>query len=221
MGTFRQLVPVVLLVASVLAQSPPKFMGRTITITTAGYEDAEHMFPKGPATVCLEGAPRQCYTGPENCGRDPKVELVQLDKSTPALFFSASSVGGSGFEVRFALLRQGEGRGLEDLFGSQMSLSERGQYSWWSEPLISGAKIFVTPDYIWAVGECHGCEHRWIISAYVRKTAPGPLGFGEGMYDLDDRYMTVHMYSDDAKILNSERAEILARLRRVKQQSPH
>jgi hypothetical protein len=220
-GPLRQLALLPFFVSNVLAQSPPKFMGRTITITTPGYEDAEHMFPKGPATICLEGSPQQCYTAPKDFGRAPDTTVVQLDKTTSAIFFSAAAGGVSGFPIHFALLRPGTGKDLEDLFGSQMSLSERGQHSWWSELSISPAKMFVTADYIWASGECHMCDHRWIISAYVRKAAPGPLGFGEGMYDLEDRYMTVRAYSEEAKILDSEKQEILARLRRVKQQSPH
>jgi hypothetical protein len=40
-------------------------------------------------------------------------------------------------------------------------------------------------------------------------------------YYLEDRYMTVRKYGEGSKILNSERPETIARLRRVKQQSPH
>src|SRR4051812_48505922 len=39
----------------------PTFMGRKVIITEPEIEDG--MFPKGPATVCLEGPPqRQCFS---------------------------------------------------------------------------------------------------------------------------------------------------------------
>src|ERR1700691_724903 len=113
MGTLRQFAPLLLLAANVLAQSPQKFMGRTITVTAPGYEDAEQMFPKGPATVCVEGPPRQCYTAPEDRGGDPQAKQIQIDKTTAALFFSAVSGGVSQRVVHFALLRPGPRDELE------------------------------------------------------------------------------------------------------------
>ena len=82
----------------------PKFMGREITISEPE-RDAEG-FPKGPASVCVQGPPqRQCYTAPKDFGNSPKVTVVQLKKGVPALFFSAASGGVSGWAVHFALLR--------------------------------------------------------------------------------------------------------------------
>ena len=216
----RRLAMVVMIAGSVWAQGPVKFMGRVVTVTKPKLDDSG-MFPEGPATVCVEGPPRrQCYTAPKDFGRDPDASIVQIEKSTPAIFFIVAADGVSGFPVHFALLHPGEDGTLEDLFGSELYLSERGQHSWWSEPSISAAKMFVTADYVWASGECHGCDHRWIISTYLRKAAPGPLGVGEGMYDLEDRYMTVRRYEENDRILGTEKPEILARLKRVKQQSP-
>jgi hypothetical protein len=219
MGTLRQLAVSLFFLANASGQLPPKFMGRTITVTTPGFEDAEHMFPKGPATVCLEGSPRQCYTAPEKFGGNPEISVVQLDKNTPAVFFSAESGGTSGWQIHFALLRSGTGKDLEDLFMSDMSVSNQSQHAWWTDLTISDAKIFVTTDYVWGPGECHTCEHRYRISTYVLNT-PAGLDCCYSYY-LGDQYMTVRKYGEGAKILNSEKQEILARLRRVKQQSPH
>jgi hypothetical protein len=84
-------------------------MGREVTVT-APELDADGFFPKGPATVCVEAPPqRQCYTAPMDFGRSPAVEVIQIDKDTPALFFSAAGGGVSGWIVHFALLRPGIG----------------------------------------------------------------------------------------------------------------
>jgi len=194
-------------------------MGRTITITKPGYEDAEHMFPKGPATLCLAGAPWQCYTAPEKFGGNPEVSVVQIDKNTPTIFFSAESGGTSGWQIHFALLRPGTGKELQNLFMSDFSVSSQSEHAFWADLSISEAKVFVTADYVWGPGECHICDHRYIISAYVLNT---PIGLDCcNSYYLQDRYMTVRKYGEGAKILSSERPEMIARLRRIKQQSPH
>jgi len=209
-----------LCVAALLdAQSFPKFMGRVITITTPGFKDAEQMFPKGPATLCLEGTPRQCYTAPEDFGRDPEVSVVQLDKATEAILFTAASGGVSDFPIHYALLRPGSGKELEDLFGSDPSVSAQSQYAWWSDPSISEAKIFVTADYVWGPGESPFEDHRFIISEYVSK--PNWMLDGRRGYYLEDRYMTARKYDQEkTNILNSEKQEIILRLKRVKQQAP-
>jgi len=80
---------------------------------------------------------------------------------------------------------------------------------------ISDAQIFVMANYVWGPDEAHYDNHRYIISAYVRK--PSSI-LDDLYYYLEDRYMTVHKYDLDANadILGSEKQEILARLRRVK-----
>src|SRR5580698_3706061 len=98
MGLLRRLALLPCLTWNIFAQSPPKFMGRAITITTPELDESG-MFPKGPASVCLAGTPRQCYTTPEKFGRDPEAAVVQIDKNTPAIFFSAASGGVSGWMI--------------------------------------------------------------------------------------------------------------------------
>ena len=73
----------------------------------------------------------------------------------------------------------------------------------------------MTADYVWGPDESHYSEHRYMISAYVRK--PSSL-LDDRYYYLEDRYMTVHKYDLDANanVLMSEKHEILARLRRLK-----
>src|SRR5260370_38303058 len=81
------------------------FMGRAVTITEPEL-DVDGFFPKGPATICLEAPPRrQCYTAPEDYGRFAEVELVQIDKRTSRLLFSAASGGGRGVNVDLCLLQ--------------------------------------------------------------------------------------------------------------------
>ncbi len=197
------------------AEELPKFMAHQVTMAVPE-PDAE-CFPKGPATVCVEFVPqRQCYTALKDYVINPTVEAVQLNKNTPALFFSAETYGVSGWQIRFALLRPGMGRDLDDIFLSDTSVPNQSQHSFWTEPAISDAQIFVTAGYVWGPDEGHYGQHRYIISAYVRRSL---LGLDDSSYYyLEDQYMTFHKYDLDAKadVLASEKPEILARLRRVK-----
>jgi hypothetical protein len=192
----------------------PKFMGRDVTVVVPE-TDTDGFFPKGPASVCIEGPPRrQCYTAPKDFGRSPTVEVVQLGENMPALLFSAASGGVSGFGIHFALLQPGTANDLNDLFPYGLSVSNQSEHAFWNHPSISDAPIFVTADYEWGPDESHYSPHRYIISAYVRESA---RELGGPYYYLDDRFMTVHIYDyTKPDILTSENREILARLKRVK-----
>src|SRR5205823_3142205 len=152
--------------------------------------DADGFFPKGPASVCVEGPPqRQCYTAPEDFGKSPEVTVIQIQKNLPALFFSAASGGISGFRIHLALLRPGTGKDLEDYFREE-EVSEQNEHAFWDDSSISDSKIFVTANYVWGPDESHYGNHRYIISAYVRK----PSSEAGDYYYLEDRYMTVSIY---------------------------
>jgi hypothetical protein len=197
-------------------QSIPKFMGRQVTIAEPEKLDPDGFFPKGPASICVEGPPqRQCYTAPQEFGNSPAVTVVQLQKYLPALLFSAATGGVSGWEIHFALLRPGKGKDLQDLLMSDVSISNQGQYVFWSDPSISDAQIFVTAKYVSGPDEGHYGEHRYIISAYVQE--PSSM-VDDRYYYLEDQYMTVRKYDleTNAHILDAEKPEIFARLRRLK-----
>jgi hypothetical protein len=193
--------------------SLPKFMGREITVTEPE-RDADGFFPKGPASVCIQGPPRrQCYTAPTDFGNSPTATVVQLKKGVPALLFSAASGGVSGWEIHLALLRPATGKDLEELLN--ISVPNQNQYAFWNDVTISAAQIFVTAAYVWGPDEAHYAAHRYIVSSYV--WTPDSLGEYASYY-LEERYMTTHKYDQmaGADILSSEKQEILARLRRVK-----
>jgi hypothetical protein len=190
----------------------PKFEGREVTLIEAEF-DADG-FPKSPASVCLEAPPqRQCYQAPKSHGVAPEVSLVQVEKGLPALFFSASTRGGSGYLIHFALLRPGTGKDLEDLFWSDPSVSSQSDHAFWKDETISDAPIFLTAEYIWGPSEGHVDDHRYIVSAYVWSFSSLIVNQG---YFLQDRYMTARRYTVADKILDGEKPDILARLRRLK-----
>ena len=198
-----------------LRQPIPKFLGHDVTVLEPE-TDADGFHPKGPASICVESMPqRQCYTAPDGFGREPSVELVQVEKEIPALLFSAASGGVSGWEIHFALLRPGTGKDLNDLFSSRTSVSNLSQHEFWNDSTISAAKIFVTADFVWGSDESHYDGHRFIISAYALKH---PALTGDLAYYLEDRYMTARKYDLDANenVLTSEKREIIARLRRLR-----
>ena len=189
-------------------------MGREVTITEPEKADADGFFPKGPASICVEGPPaRQCYTAPEEYGNNPEVDVVQLTKDITALLFSAESGGVSGWEIHFALLHPGTAKSLENLFPINLAVSNQSQHAFWNDSTISDAPIFLAADFVWGPDESHYVEHRYTISAYVRRTSSM---VDDLYYYLEDRYMTVQKYEANADILTSEKQEILARLARVK-----
>jgi hypothetical protein len=189
-----------------------KFEGRAVTVTIPK-TDKDGFFPEGPSTVCIEG-PRQCYTAPPAFGIDPQVQILELSKGKPALFFTASSGGVSGHIVHFALLRPGRSGNLDNILYVE-AIGNQNEHAFWMESEISASPIFVVADAIWGPDETHYSEHRFVISAFV--LLPSSL-LDDPQYFLDDRYMTVRKYNQDAndQILQSERTEILTRLTKAK-----
>ncbi|QOY90912.1 low molecular weight phosphatase family protein [Paludibaculum fermentans] len=206
--------------AAITAQPVPdrhaaaRFLGRPVTITEPAL-DADGFFPKGPASLCLEGPPRrQCYKAEEEFGRFPRAEIVEISRGTSALLFSVASGGVSGWRVHFALLRPGPDETLEDLFLSDTTVSNQSEHKFIRQPGISASPIFVTADYVLGMDEGHYGEHRYIISAYLWRRS---LEHNGSFYTLADRFMTVRKYEsiDQPDVIERERREILARLRRV------
>ncbi len=225
MPTVRCFFVALMLAAGLVAQSgvgppPPKFfVGRPITVTEPKLE-ADGFFPLGPASICVEGAPlRQCYTAPEDFGRFPKVELVQLDKETPALLFSAASGGVSGWEIHYALLRPSSGKELENLFPYSLSVSNQSQNRFLDAPGISASPIFVTAEYVFGIDESHYGNHRFVISTYAIRYSLEQESY---LYSLEDRFMTIRKYDvlADNDVIAAEKLEILARLNRVFAERP-
>jgi len=198
--------------AQTVHRSPevPTFEGREVVVYEPALTDEPGIFPAGPAKVCIEGPPKElCYTAPEDFGWRPKVEAVPVSKENSALFFTASGGGVSGRLVYYALLVPKGGKYLENLLVGDTRFSDQGQVTFWSEPEVSEAKIFVTANVIWGPGEAHYGEHRYEIAAYI---------WLDSNYWQADKYVTSRWYDVDhakADVLGSERAEILARLKKV------
>ena len=99
------------------AQTDPQmFEGRKVTVINA-HKD-EYGFPKGPVKICIELPQRRCYTPPDKFRANPKISIIQVNRDLSALLFSAESIGGSGFQIHYALLRPGRGKDLDDLFNA-------------------------------------------------------------------------------------------------------
>ena len=147
---------------------------------------------------------------------------MDLGHGRSALFFSAVAFfGGSGGSRKYALLRQGRGSEVENLFPSDLSLSLVGQHAFWADESISDAPIFATADFLWGANESHLEPHRYIVSSYILKPPVPGYGFYSA-YVLDDQYMTAGKYSAEGDqypkldILGAEKPEILSHLKRAK-----
>jgi|SRR5579871_633612 len=216
----------VLSVLLTLAADPVSYAGRQVTVVDPGTQDPDGFFPKGEAKVCVQGRPEEaCYKAPKLIGRAPKLSVVELRRGEPALFFEAESGGVSGFALHFALLEfcnrdQSRGCGVDELrnlLPSELEVSNQSQNAWWDLPELSDSKAFLTADGVWGPRESHYGDHRFIVSAYVRR----PDDFDELTYYLVDQFMTVRFYGytnpgqlDD--VLGPEKLEIVERLKRVK-----
>ncbi len=205
-----------------------EFQGHQVTLMKPALDD--NGFAEDSAQVCFDAASKaKCYAPPAKSlpiGQFPELMLMDLGLGRSALLFSVSAnYGGSGSSFHIALLRPGSGPDVENLLPSDLLLSEISEHDFWTDPSISDAPIFATADFVWDFKDGHYGDHRFTISAYILEEPF--LGLPDSFsYALEDRYMTVRKYpslnadpSDpDAKVgvLQSEKPEILARLKRVK-----
>jgi hypothetical protein len=208
-----------------LAADPVTYLGRQVTVVDPGTQDPDGFYPKGEAKVCVQGQrEKDCYTAPKGVGRTPSLSVVELKRGESALFFEAASGGVSGFSLHFALLKfcdRDRFPGckvdeLKNLLPYELEVSNQSQHAWWELAGISDSKVFLTAEYVWGPREAHYSDHRYIVSVYVRR----PDDFDELSYYLVDQFMTVRSYSyknDDEldDVLDAEKQEILARLKRV------
>src|SRR5665213_2136803 len=164
----KSVIPAMLLffcssaVGQTIHRSPevPRFMGREVVITDPE-TDADGYVPKGSASICIEGPPqRQCYAAPDQYGHGQS-EFVEAEKNMPALFFRTEADGTSGFSMHLALLKPGDRKDLDNLFFSDVALSNLSEHAFWSDAVISAAKIFVTAEYVLGPDESHYSDHRY------------------------------------------------------------
>jgi hypothetical protein len=211
-----------------IAADPATYLGRQVTVVDPGTEGPDGFYPKGEAKVCVQGRQGQdCYKAPKGFGRTPGLSVVELRKGELALFFEAASGGVSGWNIHFALLefcdRDQFPCGVDELrnlLPYELAVSNQSQHALWELPEISDSKVFLTADGVWGPREAHYTDHRYIVSAYVRR----PDDFDGRSYYLADQFMSVRSYGykngelDD--VLGAEKPEILARLERVKASWP-
>jgi len=210
---------IVVVVASLLSAqkmtcSALVFKGQKVEITESG-TTPDGVEPKGPAKICLVSS-GTCFIPPNSepqFGFSPEAKIVQLSPKQQALLFTAvASASGSGSLTLLALLDIRNGS-LENLL-PDVRISEQGEYKIWNEPSISRTALVVTADYLWGDGETHFSRHRFKIRTYA-------FGTSASRYDLRDEYLTSKKYpsldeADKITVLEQEKAEILARLRRQK-----
>ena len=216
---FLAKLPLVLAQSLLLALSAQQllFNGQPVTIKGATNDDASMAKTHGPpASLCIgKASSKICYEAPKEYWVAPKAEIVQIDKNTPAILFTAESYGVAGWQVHLALLHHEPGQGLTDLFFGHVARPNQGQHRFFSDPEISPVPIFLTASYIWGMDEARFSKHRYMISVYVWKYSQYSLNH---RYTLADSYMTQNFYEDPGSgidILAAEAPEWKSRLRRV------
>lgn len=193
------------------------FNGQPVTIKGATNDDASMAKTQGPpASLCIgKASSKICYEAPKEYWVAPKAEIVQIDKNSPAILFSAESYGAAGWEIHIALLIQESGNKLVDLFHNQVTRPNQGQHRTFIDPEISPAPILLTDSYIWGMDEGRFSPHRYLISSYLWGYSGYALAH---RYVLSDSYMTTRAYSsveDGFDILTAEAPEWKSRLRRI------
>jgi pimeloyl-ACP methyl ester carboxylesterase len=233
--TIVQLPLIVLVASGLYGQTPAEqvvteFEGHQVTLMKPGL-DANDLAEE-TARVCFDvTSTPQCYSpqhepgsgwGPDQpIGTFPELMPMNLGGGRSALLFTVVARSyGSGATVHYALLRPGRLGSIENLLPPDLVLSEISEQDFWSDPSISDAPLLVTADFVWnGISEGHFSDHRFTVSAYT--LAEDPNIPGRFNYVLEDRYLTARKYqiaSPDASdhVLDAERPEILARLKRVK-----
>jgi hypothetical protein len=218
-GVLALFAPASLIGLQALRPPAQTFDGQRVTVTpgTIGRGIAATLTA---AKVCLSPS-GQCFSPPASkppFGAAPTASIVQISPNRDALLFTAiASGGGSGSATMIAVLGLETGR-LENLL-PDVSVSEQGQFAVWQEPTVSPYALIVTADYVWGGGEAHFTPHRYRISTYAMGAMAG--GSEPVRYFLQDEYLTSSKHAppdrpDSTAILDGERAEVLARLRRQK-----
>jgi hypothetical protein len=154
---------------------------------------------------------------PDDFGTAPEAKAISLGTGAKAISFAATSVGVSGSATRLAVLSPGTNEQLDNLLFQDIVISNQGQYTWWTVPSFSQSQVLVTANFVWGPGEGHYDSHRFVISVYTLRSSSL---IDASLFYLTDQYMTARRYDTevDPDILAVEKAEILARLRRVKTQ---
>lgn len=191
------------------------FHGSKVSFIVPAVDPTDHL-ALGPVAVCIELPPRpQCYAPPRASppfGPDPKAKVVQLKTGLDALLFEVSATaGGSGSTHLLALLVPGKAKYLWNLT-PELTFGDQGEYRLWYVPSISDMPLLVVAEASWGAGETHFSKHRFFVTAYSFDPALR-------VYSLRDKYLTSGKYPsfdevDSINVLEPERDEILARLRR-------
>jgi hypothetical protein len=191
------------------------FHGSKVTIAMPAIGYAEKI-PLGPAIVCVAFVPTpQCYTPPKEnppFGADPKVKVVQLKPGRDALLFQVrATAGGSGSKNLLALLEPGKGKNLSNLL-LDVTFGDQSEHHFMNVATISDMPLLAIADASWGAGETHFSKHRFMVTVYSYDPA---LNY----YGLRDKFLTSAKYPsfdevDVINVLEPEREEILARLRR-------
>jgi hypothetical protein len=179
--------------------------------------------PTTAARLCIgTGTTEQCYVSPTPkingttlppYGLDAKAQPVELASGGSLILFKAeSSSGGSGSLTILALL-DNRGERLQNLL-PDVELTNQSEYRVWNLPNGSAMPVMVTADFIWDfdTGETHFSHHRYRVKIFVYDKQAGH-------YLQRDQYVTTKKYpgldeADEVKVLEPERAAILARLQR-------
>jgi hypothetical protein len=171
--------------------------------------------PRTAAQLCIgSNATRHCYAPPTQAppfGLNPKTRSIRNASGTSLVLFTAESwAGGSGSLTILALLDISDAR-LKNLL-PELKVTNQSEYHLWNLPSISAMPVLVTADYVWADGETHFARHRYRVTSFVYDKQAG-------RYLQRDQYVTGKKYpgldaADEIKVLEPERASILAKLQR-------
>lgn len=191
------------------------FHGNKVSFAMPAVDPTERL-ALGPVVVCVESRPiSQCYTPPSAnppFGTDPKAKVVQLKAGLDALSFEVrATAGGSGSTHLLALLVPGKGKYLWNLT-PELTFGDQSEHRLWYVPSISDMPLLVVAEASWGAGETHFSKHRFFVTVYSFDPALR-------VYNLRDKYLTSGKYPsldevDSINVLEPERGEILARLRR-------
>lgn len=187
-------------------------------------EPEEDCGARTPARVCLGTSGTDHCFAPSSTnlyifGLEPEAVQIGRIDTKPLVLFSATFSGcGSGTLTDYSLLIVNNGEFVN--LAPVIRLSKQSEYKVWRVPEISRYPVLATADFIWdfkalensgGQEETHFARHRYHVQAYVYDPVAHSY-IQKAAFDTVRKYKGLDE-TDEIRVLNSEKSEVLKRLR--------
>jgi hypothetical protein len=172
----------------------------------------EDGIPLKAARICFSKT--KCFAPPTQnppFGLNPKAKEIKTSSGKRLVLFTAQSWGGGSGSLSYIALLDPSARELSNLL-PDVKITNQSDLNLWSLRSISPMPLVATADFLWEEGETHFSAHKYFVRVFLYNA-------NENRYGLADSFTTSKKYAglddvDKITVLNSEKANILERLKR-------